>query len=139
MQQPIFSAPLSTLLAGLVLSVAATGAMAQTTPATTSTPATVGVTPQDAAEATRKAVPRADTGTVVRTDESAADKAREAADKARNAADSASDKARNAADTVRTDTPATPNTAPTAPMNNNMDSNTNNNRDTQRRARADRN
>lgn len=74
MQYPFFSAPLSTLLAGVVLSVAATGAMAQA-PA----PSTVGVTPQDASEAMRKAVPRTDTGTVVRTDESASSQARSAA------------------------------------------------------------
>lgn len=49
------------------------GAMAQST-----APAGVGTTPQTAAEATRKAVPRADTGTVVRTAPSAADRARQA-------------------------------------------------------------
>ena len=38
----------------------------------------VGVTPQAAAEANRQAVPRSDTGTVVRTSPSAADTARSA-------------------------------------------------------------
>ena len=82
MQKKSFVKPLSTLLAGALLSVAATSAMAQTTPVP-SNPTTVGVTPQDAAEAARKAIPRADTGTVVRTDESVADRAREAVDAAK--------------------------------------------------------
>lgn len=79
MQYRRFSAPLSALFASALLSVAASGAMAQTqVPATN--PTTVGVTPQEAAEATRKAIPRADTGTLVRTDESVADRARSAVD-----------------------------------------------------------
>lgn len=153
MQKNTFSQPLSTLLAGAVLSLAATGAMAQTTPVP-GNPTTVGVTPQEAAEANRKAVPRADTGTVVRTDESAADKAREAADrvgdKASNMADRASDKASNMADRTRNavdnNTPVT-NTGSTANSRTAADNNAaalmNDNNTTQprdvRRARADRN
>lgn len=87
MQHPTSMKPLSVLLAGLVLSVAASGAMAQVTPAPTNSTnstnsTTVGVTPQDAAEASRKAVPRADTGTLVRTGDTATDKAKMASDKA---------------------------------------------------------
>lgn len=49
--------------------------------ATASQPNTaVGVTPQAAAEANRKAVPRSDTATVVRTSPSATDSARNATD-----------------------------------------------------------
>lgn len=43
------------------------------------TPAAVGTTSQAAADATQKAVPRSDTGTVVRTSPSAVDKARQVA------------------------------------------------------------
>ena len=125
MKKTFLSTPLSALLVSAVLSVAATGAMAQTTvPATN--PTTIGVTPQDAAEANRKAVPRTDTGTLVRTDESAADKARDAADAARpdNAA---------APDTIlrRDNTAATD-----APMRSNQRTTT---RKAPRSARADRN
>ena len=135
MQKKSFVNPLSPLLAGALLSVAATSAMAQTTPVP-SNPTTVGVTPQEAAEATRKAVPRADTGTVVRTDESVADRAREAVDAAKPQVTSTP----NAATT--TSTPMT--TAPmvTTPSNNAAVSNTTTTRSTTkqvRRARADRN
>ncbi|MBY0411204.1 MAG: hypothetical protein K2Q97_14015, partial [Burkholderiaceae bacterium] len=114
--------PLSALFAGVVLSLAASGAMAQAAPAAT-TSTTVGVTPQDAAEANRKAVPRADTGTLVRTGDTAADKARAMNDKpgaATTAAPMATQSAEN---------PGTMNagTAPTKPRN------------TPRAARADRN
>lgn len=72
-------ASLSGVVVGTLLAVSSIGAIAQpASPA--SSPTTVGVTPQDAAEANRKAVPRADTGTVVRTGDSAADKARSATD-----------------------------------------------------------
>lgn len=59
----------------------ASGAFAQATPpaGAASAPAGVGTSPQTAAEATRKAVPRSDTGTVVRTSPSVVDKARQAA------------------------------------------------------------
>ena len=80
MQHPTSLKPLSALFAGVLLSLAASGAMAQAAPAATN-PTTVGVTPQDAAEANRKAVPRADTGTLVRTGDTAADKARAMNDK----------------------------------------------------------
>lgn len=133
MQKKSFAKPMSTLLAGALLSVVATSAMAQTTPVP-SNPTTVGVTPQEAAEATRKAVPRADTGTVVRTDESVADRAREAVDAA---------KPENA---QMVTTPSTPmSTAPvvTTPDNNtaamNSSTTTRSTAPQVRRARADRN
>ena len=55
-------------------------AQTNTTPATGTTQAAgpVGVTPQTAAEANRQAVPRSDTGTVVRTSPNALDIARSA-------------------------------------------------------------
>ena len=137
MQKKSFSMPLSTFLASAVLSLAGTGAIAQTAPVL-SNPTTVGVTPQEAAEAARKAVPRADTGTLVRTDESAADRARKAVDAAK-------------AETPKVDTTPSSTTAPmttapaavTAPgntdaavMNKNTATRSNN---MPRRARADRN
>ena len=138
MNKPSFSMPLSTLLASAVLSLAATGAMAQTTPAL-SNPTTVGVTPQEAAEAARKAVPRADTGTVVRTDESAADRARQAVDAAKaetqkiNTAPATTSAPMTTAPAVVT-TPADTNAAA---MNSNTATRNKNNMP--RRARADRN
>ena len=60
-----------------VLALTATNAAAQTgTTAPATPPAAVGVTPQTAAEANRNAVPRSDTGTVVRTGPSAENRAR---------------------------------------------------------------
>ena len=74
--------PTKTFLAAMTVLSASWGAVAQTTtlPAmgTTQAPAAVGVTPQTAAEANRQAVPRSDTGTVVRTSPNAADSARSA-------------------------------------------------------------
>jgi hypothetical protein len=58
-----------------LLALTATGALAQTAASPANPPATLGTTPQEAAEATQKAVPRSDTATVVRTAPSAADKA----------------------------------------------------------------
>ena len=72
---------LKTLSATTVLALATSGAFAQTPAPTT----TIGVTPQEAKEATQKAVPRADTGTVVRTEPSAADRASEMAKEAKDA------------------------------------------------------
>jgi len=67
------------VFAGAVL-LAALSSVAQTTnstaPATTQAPAAIGTTPQTAAEATQQAVPRSDTGSVVRTAPSAVDQAR---------------------------------------------------------------
>lgn len=60
--------------AALALAAGATLAQSTTTPANN-----IGVTPQSANEATQKAVPQADTGTVVRTAPSAATRAEEAA------------------------------------------------------------
>ena len=65
---------------GAVLALTVASVSAQTTaPAgAASAPATLGVTPQEAAEANQKAVPRSDTGTVVRTSPSPADRASDA-------------------------------------------------------------
>ncbi len=67
--------PLAALLA-----FGAAGVSAQTPAPMTaaSTPTKVGVTPQDAAEATQKAVPRKDTATLVKTSPSAEEKAKAA-------------------------------------------------------------
>lgn len=77
----------SALALGVGLALASGGVLAQTstaaTPAASSPAATVGVTPQDAKEAAKKAVPRADTGTLVRTKPSAAQRAKELADEAK--------------------------------------------------------
>ena len=70
------------VLTSATLTAAAFGAYAQTSTnapmGSTQTPAAVGVTPQAATDANRKAVPRSDTGTVVRTSPNAADSARAA-------------------------------------------------------------
>ncbi len=79
------------LSVGAALALAASGTWAQTstgstTSGTATTPSTtVGVDRQDAREATQKAVPRADTGTLVRTEPSAADRASNMAQDAKNA------------------------------------------------------
>lgn len=137
MQKRSFSMPLSTLLASAVLSLAATAAVAQTTPAL-SNPTTVGVTPQEAAEAARKAVPRADTGTVVRTDESAADRARQAVDaaKAETKKINTTPAATSAPMTTAPAAVTTPADTHTAAMNNDSAKRT---QTMPRRARADRN
>ena len=68
------------LMTALVAGSSVTLAQTSTTPAMgASQPATsVGVTPQTAAEANRKAVPRSDTATVVRTSPNAVDSTRNA-------------------------------------------------------------
>ena len=77
------SKALNAVLAGLTMVGASFGALAQTSTTapmgTTQTPAAVGVTPQTATDANRQAVPRSDTGTVVRTGPNAVDSARTAA------------------------------------------------------------
>ena len=99
--------------------LAAAGAFAQT-PAPTitpsSTPDAVGVSPQTAAEANQKAVPRSDTATLVRTSPSATNKAKSAMD------NTTPNRASNT--TSSADTMPMKRTAKTTPM---------------RRARADRN
>lgn len=79
---------IKTLSIGAALALAAAGAFAQTTNNSTvntnQTPAAIGVSPQTANEANQKAIQRSDTGTVVRTDESAAQQARDAANRAQN-------------------------------------------------------
>lgn len=121
MQNNFLSTPLSALLVSAALSVAASGALAQI-PAPATNPTTIGVTPQDAAEATRKAVPRSDTGTLVRTDDSAAQQTRDAVDAARPSSPAAPAAILRSDNTAATD----------APMRSNQ-------RKTPRSARADRN
>ena len=138
MQKQFFSVPLSSLLASAVLSWSATGAIAQTTPVL-SNPTTVGVTPQDAAEAARKAVPRADTGTLVRTEESAADRARKAVDAAKAEMPKANTTP-SSTSTPMTTAPAavtTPSDSNAAVISNSTATRSKNN--LPRRARADRN
>jgi hypothetical protein len=67
------------------LSATAFAQSSSTTTTTTTPDSTVGVTPSEAKEAMQKAVPRSDTATVIRTDESAADKARRAGNAAADA------------------------------------------------------
>ena len=66
------SIPLGAVLA---LALASASAQAPAPAGTASAPATLGVTPQEAATATQQAVPRSDTGTVVRTAPSPAERA----------------------------------------------------------------
>lgn len=75
------SPSLKTTLAAGLLGFAALGAQAQTGTAAPAggQPSSVGVSPQTAAEANQRAVPRSDVGTVVRTAPSATDRARDAA------------------------------------------------------------
>ncbi len=65
------------LFIGTTLVLAASGSWAQNSNTLNPTETTIGVTPQDANEAAQKAVPRADTGTLVRTEPSASDRANE--------------------------------------------------------------
>ena len=115
-----------------VLALAAAGAFAQT-PAPTITPSAtpdaVGVSPQTAAEANQKAVPRSDVGTLVRTSPPATDKAKAAVDNTTSnmgtAATTGTNTTNGASNTTSSaDTMPMKRTARTAPM---------------RRARADRN
>ena len=73
------STHIKTLLACIVIAGTSLAAVAQTTNTspsdTNQAPTGIGVTPQTAAEANRNAVPRSDTGTVVRTGPNAADTA----------------------------------------------------------------
>ncbi|MBC7620484.1 MAG: hypothetical protein H7293_16140 [Candidatus Saccharibacteria bacterium] len=68
---------------GIVLSASAMSVLAQT--AASTTPGTVGVEPSAAREAIQKAVPRSDTGTVVRTAPSVAARASDAMSSSTNA------------------------------------------------------
>jgi len=68
--------------AAAALAVATMAVQAQ--PATNGTPANVGVSQGTAAEAANKAVPRSDTGTLVRTGPDAGNRAGAAADSARS-------------------------------------------------------
>ncbi len=80
---------------GATLLAAASAVLAQTTPATPN-PTGVAVTPQTAAEAQQKAVPRTDTATVVRTGPTAADRSRDAANSVGSAASAAMDRTTSA-------------------------------------------
>ncbi len=137
------------------------GAWAQTSavadPAVPGSPSTVGVTPQNAKEANQKAVPRADTATLVRTEPSAAARGSDMANDAKDAVtpNSSNNSTANRPATIST-TPAvapmtgnsgTPQTGTTAntgnadmrKSNNAATTNTPANRRATRPARADRN
>ena len=62
----------------LAATLSALSALSFAQSSTTTPDSTVGVTPSEAREAMKEAVPRSDTATVTRTGESAAEKAREA-------------------------------------------------------------
>ena len=81
----MFTHPIKALSIAAALSLAANGAWAQSAPSPQPV-TTIGVTPQDTKEATEKATPRADTGTLVRTEPSAAERAREMTGKAKSTA-----------------------------------------------------
>lgn len=93
------------LSATISLAVGVTWAQVTSPPVKPNT--TVGVTPQDAKEATQKAVPKADTGTLVRTEPSATEQAKEMAKDAKS-----------------TVTPTNTNSAP--PISSNSEANTSN-------------
>ena len=125
----MFKHSLKTLSAGTVLALAASGAWAQTANTATTPSTTIGVTPQDAKEATQKAVPRADTGTLVRTEPSAADRA---SDMAKDAKDAATPNTRSNIPTAApmgttTNRTATGNANPSEPRNSNTTTGTVNN------------
>lgn len=73
------------LTLGATFALGAGGTWAQTTAPSDKPVTTIGVSPQDAKEATQKAAPADDTATLVRTDESAADQAKEASKKVKRA------------------------------------------------------
>lgn len=79
---------IKTLSLSAALALAATGAYAQTTNNSTvntnQTPAAIGVSPQTANDANQRAIQRSDTGTVVRTDGTAAEQARDVTNQAQN-------------------------------------------------------
>ena len=106
------------VLAATVVAAASFGAFAQTTGGTAAPtnpnaqPAAVGTTPSTAAEAQQRAVPRSDTGTVVRTGPGPADAARNAAANTRAATSNAATAVTNAV-TPNTTTGTTTNTTTT--------------------------
>lgn len=89
------------LSVGAALVVATSAAWAQTGNTTTTPSTTIGVTPQEAREAAQKAVPNANTGTLVRTEPSAAERASEMS---RDATSRAGEMAKDAKDAVTPDT-----------------------------------
>lgn len=100
---------------GAVLALTLAGAGAQTpgAPATSQPPAAIGVSPQTAAEANQKAVPRSDTGTVVRTAPSAAERARSAVENRATSTTTTTTSGRSASGTLDT-SGASANTGATA-------------------------
>lgn len=118
---------IKTLTVGGALVLATAGAWAQTTTPTTPVPETkIGVSPRDAKEATQKAVPNSQTGTLVRTAPSAAERASDMTKDAKEAvngdkADKAymADKAdKRATTTPKQPTPGPTNTDPAKPVIN---------------------
>jgi hypothetical protein len=80
-----------------VLALAVAGAAAQNAPPPAPTqPSAVGVTPAEAAEAARQAIPRRDTGTVVRTAPSPLERVRPSAQNSTGSTTSAANNGRSA-------------------------------------------
>ena len=96
--------------AAAAIAIAAVAATAQ--PATNAAPANVGVSQSTAAEAASKAVPRSDTGTLVRTGPTAGDRAGTAVDRTRSSMGTSNDAAATGTATTGTATAGMATTAP---------------------------
>ena len=106
---------MKSLALGAALSLTAGGTWAQTA----ATPATnIGVTPQNAQEAMQKAAPQPNTGTLVRTEPSAATQAGEAANNVGNTVTPNTRATAPAAGSTAARTDATGNTSATGTTNN---------------------
>lgn len=130
-------------LGGAALALVATGAVAQTSNSSTvntnQTPAAIGVTPQTASEANQKAIQRSDTGTVVRTDATAAEQARDAANRVQNNANTTGATPGTSGPYTTSPDAAGTNNATSSTMDNNTDRTAVGTTAQRRAARADRN
>lgn len=88
---------LSLRILSVAIAVAAFSSVSHTQGSATTAPDTVGTDRGTAKEAMEEAVPRSDTGTVVRSNESEAERAKDKAEEARDAAREARDEAVDAA------------------------------------------
>lgn len=140
----MFKTTLKTLSVTAALALSAAGAWAQTS----STPTTVGATPQEARQATQNAVPRSDTATLVRTGPSATERASDATQTAQvtpsPSGNSPAPQVSNSQAAMGTAAGTTGNDTNTSVdsqrnMNNDMGTSTSGNRMRNRAARADRN
>ena len=102
------------LTVGASLVLAAGSGWAQTSTAVNPPETKIGVTPQDAKEATQKAVPKADTATLVRTQPSSAEKASEMAKDAKKAVTTPAKSNTGDASTTGSSTTGAANTSTTA-------------------------